>query len=101
MFLIKITLGIPFEIILNPNAIATDKFIGYFNKTEFIEVQPGNLAGTWGERIDPCIPYINPSKTWSEKDWDNIQSFILKEKLVRNDPGCRRIKEENSWRSPF
>lgn len=85
MFLIKIALGIPFEIKLKSDAIATDKFIGYYSRTEYIEVD-SHLASVWGEKIDPCGNHIKPFKTWSEKDWDNVKYFVLKEKLVRNDP---------------
>lgn len=86
MFLIKIALGIPFEIKLNSSAIATDKFIGFFSRTEYVEVD-SHLASVWGERIDPCGNHIVPLlRTWSEKDWENVNYFVLKEKLVRNDP---------------
>ena len=77
IFLIKVTLGIKFEILLSKYVVATDEFIGCFYKGEQITVY--NNSSIKRENIyNPQYPYLSPREKWKEEDWWHIQLFLEK-----------------------
>lgn len=94
-FLLKIELGISFEIILGHNSLANECFIGTYEiyktnhyninyKTNHYNTNNLRIRCPVGEFIIPQKILLNEFK-WNKEMWPTIELFLKKNKYVSNE----------------
>jgi hypothetical protein len=85
-FLLKIELGISFEIILGHNTLANECFIGTYEiyKTNHYNTNNLRIRCPVGEFIIPQKILLNELK-WNKEMWPTIELFLKKNKYVSNE----------------